>query len=114
MTEKSKFIAKIIVLIGLFLFSMLIASSCEEVEDEREHHIKTRYFKVVELKTSGKRSTRGFYIEGCYDRIRYRDLRGSELKEGDFVLIQYDSIVDKERSVTLLDFPFRINNLIIK
>lgn len=109
-----KNIAKIIVFIGFIIIAYFVLVSCNDIVDYREHYIKERYFKVTGLKTSGKRVTRGFYVEGNYERIRFRNIRESNLKIGDYALLQYDSIVDKNRSVIMLDFPFRINNLKIK
>lgn len=109
-----KNIAKIIAFVGFIITVCLISACCDNTTDNQEHHIKERYFKVTGLKTSGKRVSRGFYVEGSYERIRFRNLRGSNLKEGDYILLQYDSIVDKNRSVTRLDLPFRIDSIKIK
>lgn len=92
----------------LTILIVFLLFSCDS--DLYETHAKEREFTICEIKRSGKRHLRGFYVEGFENKVKYRNVRNGKYKVGDKITLKYDSVVNKTKGTYELELQRRVEN----
>lgn len=92
----------------LIILTAFLLFSCDS--DVYEIHTKESEFTIREIKRSGKRHLRGFYVEGFENKVKYKNVRNGKYKVGDKITLKYDSVVNKTKGTYELELQRRVED----